>query len=77
VAFYFYSGEALWVDARQGHGISIRRIKKIVAKGVSVQLLRNVPDRTLRRYMVPYCGDIRRFLEEMPNRLRPGRYKWS
>jgi len=43
----------------------LRHMKKIMTKRVFVQSLRKVSDRTLRRYMIPYCGDIWRFLKEV------------
>jgi len=45
-----------------------RHLKKIMAKRVLVQSMRKVPDSVVRRYMVPYCGDIWRFLRELFNR---------
>jgi GT2 family glycosyltransferase len=46
----------------------MRHLKKIIAKRVLVQSMRKVPDSVVRRYMVPYCGDIWRFLREFFNR---------
>ena len=45
-----------------------RHLKRIMAKRVLVQWVRKVPDSVVRRYMVPYCGDIWRFLRELFNR---------
>jgi GT2 family glycosyltransferase len=45
-----------------------RYLKKIMAKRVLVQSMRKVPDSAVKRYMVPYCGDIWRFLRELFNR---------
>ncbi len=45
-----------------------RHLKKIMARRVWVQSMRKVPDSVVRRYMVPYCGDIWQFLRELFNR---------
>jgi GT2 family glycosyltransferase len=44
-------------------------LRKIMIKRAYVQTLRAVPDRVVKRYMVPYCGDIRQFLISIIERV--------
>jgi GT2 family glycosyltransferase len=67
---YYFTLWYFMVTRQKTYGLAIFRamlypfihLRKIMTKRAYVQMLRAVPDRVVKRYMVPYCGDIRQFL---------------
>jgi GT2 family glycosyltransferase len=67
---YYFTLWYFMVTRQKTYGLAIFRamlypfihLRKIMTKRAYVQMLKAVPDRVVKRYMVPYCGDIRQFL---------------
>jgi len=67
---YYFTLWYFMVTRQKTYGLAIFRamlypfihLSKIMTKRAYVQMLKAVPDRVVKRYMVPYCGDIRQFL---------------
>ena len=80
---YYFTLWYFMVTRQKTYGLAIFRamlysfihLRKIMTKRAYVQMLRVVPDRVVKRYMVPYCGDIRQFLISIIERVSNGKNK--